>query len=71
MNKTDKQKIADSFRQFQAGAAQCANTCYNLAQKDSIPERDRKSMSEAVRAHDAARNHLVSTLQQFGILPRG
>lgn len=69
MNKTDKSKIAESFRGFQAGAAQCANLCYNLAQSDDIPERHRKSMSESVRAHDAARNHLITTLQRFGILP--
>lgn len=68
MTKTDKQKIANSWRQFQAGAARCANACYNLAQNDQVPERHRRSMSEAVRTHDAARNHFISTLKRFGIL---
>lgn len=70
MTKTDKAKIAESWRGFQTGAAQCANTCYNLAQNDQIPTRHRERMAESVRAHDAARNHFVATLQQFGILPK-
>lgn len=69
MNKTDKQKIAESYRAFQAGAARCANACYNASQHERISANDRQSMGEAVRAHDAARNRFVATLRQFGILP--
>lgn len=70
MNKTDKNKIAESWHEFQAGAAQCANVCYNLAQDQTIPERHRKSMSEATKNHDAARNRFVATLQRLNILPK-
>lgn len=66
MNKTDKGKIAESWQSYSMAAGQCSNVLYNLSQSE-VNETTKK-YAELVRKHDAARNHLISTLKQFGIV---